>query len=422
MLAAPWLTARAGHRAGPRRGLTSCCAGWRLSRADLAAALVRQPVQARGGGWQAEPIAGSPAAGIARPPGRDFRSGLLVPALRRRGPPGPGVAVSLRRYRITGGWLAAHRDPGGFAAWRPARTRRRGRPGTRPRAQVAILLMRQRRRRPRHHRRGLPGTARGRGPHPQPAGTGHRPVLLRAAAPGGRLPARTRPSTLRFVSRISGQLSVERARRPLRAGLPPRPRPHRGLPARAPAGARLQHPGARLANLGLQFWKNLEDITPASAPCTLPPRSPQRGSSASASRSPPPAAGRGHGRGHQRRKAWIGLLTTVRGLLPRHRPVGRRGPGPLGAMGRSLPGPPSRRSSRKNTARRKARMDQRTRERLPVLPALVGRRRAAQRRPAQAGGAALHPARRVVHRRRADPHQARPGRHAPTARVAPRSL
>ena len=60
------------------------------------------------------------------------------------------------------------------------------------------------------------------------------------------------------------------------------------------------------------------------------------------------------------------------GLLPGPGPVGDRGSRPVGAVGRALPGRARRRSASAKLARhRKARMDARTRERLPVLPVLV---------------------------------------------------
>ena len=59
-------------------------------------------------------------------------------------------------------------------------------------------------------------------------------------------------------------------------------------------------------------------------------------------------------------------------------------------------------SHKKDRSQRKSRMDQRTRERLPVLPALIAwvdRERARHRR--SAARRAEHPARRAVHRRAA---------------------
>ena len=77
-------------------------------------------------------------------------------------------------------------------------------------------------------------------------------------------------------------------------------------------------------------------------------------------------------------------------------------------------------SHKKDRSHRKSRMDKRTRERLPVLPTLVSWVAAERVRTAELLAAAeQHPARRAVHRRRADPapvgaedpdHRARLGR------------
>ena len=86
-------------------------------------------------------------------------------------------------------------------------------------------------------------------------------------------------------------------------------------------------------------------------------------------------------------------------------------------------------SHKKDRSHRKSRMDQRTRERLPVLPALVAWVEAERTRTAELLAAAEHaPARRAVHRRRGDAapvgdedrdHRAHLGR-APRHRAAPR--
>ena len=59
------------------------------------------------------------------------------------------------------------------------------------------------------------------------------------------------------------------------------------------------------------------------------------------------------------------------GLLRGHRPVGRRRPGPLGALGGAVPDQGRGMHEKKARSRVKSRMDQRTRTQLPLLPALL---------------------------------------------------
>ena len=123
----------------------------------------------------------------------------------------------------------------------------------------------------------------------------------------------------------------------------------------------VHHPGIdslRLTRRGRSGWKQrVDDQDPARS--RPPTDSPSRPANPEQRR----AAHPGHGPS----------------LLPRHRPVGHRRPGPVGPLGRALPDPrDDLAAARRRSAHRKSRMDQRTRERLPVLPVLVAH---PQRRP-----------------------------------------
>jgi len=105
------------------------------------------------------------------------------------------------------------------------------------------------------------------------------------------------------------------------------------------------------------------------------------------------------------------------GALPRHRPVGHGGARALGAVGGPEPGQRRRDQPGQERRRRKARMGQRTRERLPVLPVprpappQTSKNAAARRLQAAINGTA----RRDHSRTRAD---AAPGRCPPGQRAA----
>ena len=240
--------------------------------------------------------------------------------------------------------MAAHRDPGGFARLKagadPAAWS--SRLGCRSRTQVAILLI-----------------AKGGGVSDITVGDclELREAEFRTCAQQGRgrslfyawlhqagtFPPGA-PVTLRFVSRMSGQVSVDRlvdryelACRPVRDLIVDY------LAERQPA---LDYNSLEQAsrNLALHFWKNLEACHPGIGSLHLP-----AGAAAAWKErvrvkvDRPPAAGRHPGRGHQppdqRDRAAVGGPR----VLPRHRPVGDRGPGPLGAVGRALPGHRGRR-------------------------------------------------------------------------------
>ena len=252
------------------------------------------------------------------------------------------------------------------------------------------------------------------------------PVLLPAPAAAGAFPPGA-PATVRMFSvKFPGQLTVEQlvdrydlACRPVRDLLVDY------LRERQP-GIDYSSLNGLAITLAKRFWKDLEDHHPGISSLHLPPDVAAAWKQRIQTRTVRTPDG-----AEQQvvRQAASDALMSVRALLPRPRPVGPGRPRPLGAVGGALPHPRQRHPVQAAEVRRtKARMDARTRERLPVLPALAaavdrapqGHRRPARRRP-------RHPARRDIHRRRAgappDPHpRSRPphlGR-GPRHRQAPR--
>ena len=160
--------------------------------------------------------------------------------------------------------------------------------------------------------------------------------------------------------------------RPLPDRLPPGPRPDRRLPEGTPARDRLRD----LA----------EPLLPASpvllgGPGAPSPRHRLAAASARCRRRVEAAAADqdhdGHHRngrddaGHRRAAQLPGHPRQRPGLLSRPGRMGAGRPGPVGSVGGPVPDPARRLQRRKFIRRRKARMDARTRERLPVLPVLV---------------------------------------------------
>ena len=210
--------------------------------------------------------------------------------------------------------------------------------------------------------------------------------LLRAA---GVFPPAAPASVRMFTTR--GQLSPGRADRPVRHRLPPGPRPARGLPPRTAARGGLRHPAG-------------DGPRPGQAVLARPGAPPSRHQLAAPV---PGGSGRLETADHaEDRRA------APAGRHPRRRPGPRR-PAPCSPSARSTSTSPSGPSTTrpggrqwaapcpiraeeiphaKELSRRKARMDQRTRERLPVLPALI-RAAAAEREAAAARLAACAAAR-----------------------------
>jgi integrase len=123
--------------------------------------------------------------------------------------------------------------------------------------------------------------------------------------------------------------------------------------------------------LAQRFWADLGHHHPASTACTFPRTSPRHGNCVSAP-NPNHHPGRRHEKRHHGEAHRLPPMPDPGACpLPRTVAVGDRGPRPLGALGRTLPVKQEEINQRKFQRHRKARMDARTRERLPVLPMLA---------------------------------------------------
>ena len=123
--------------------------------------------------------------------------------------------------------------------------------------------------------------------------------------------------------------------------------------------------------LSLYFWKNLEEPSWH----RLPPPGPRgRGSvegSPPRQDRPPPTGRREHRRGHQPAGELVRLLTIVRAFYLDIAQWALEDPARWAQWAVPCPVSAAETQFKKVNARRKARMDQRTRERLPLLPALA---------------------------------------------------
>jgi hypothetical protein len=368
----PWLTARAATGEARRRG-----AGKLLRWLESFPGQTWQqrwsasPMHSLGAGWHAGPAAWLEGHGIAACPA-ELKSGLL--GLLCADVVRPDLEW-LTGFPVSGNWrlaMAAHRDPGGFArleagadpaAWS-------SRLGCRSRTQIAIVLI-----------------AKGGGVSDITVGDclELREAEFRTCAQQGRgrslfyawlhqagtFPPGA-PVTLRFVSRMSGQVSVDRlvdryelACRPVRDLIVDY------LAERQPA---LDYNSLEQAsrNLALHFWKNLEACHPGIGSLHLPAEAAAAWKErirvkVTARRLPDGTLAEVT----SPRTNVIGLLSAVRGFYLDIAQWATEDPARWGPWAAPCPVTEADVSSRKFTTRRKARMDQRTRERLPVLPALV---------------------------------------------------
>jgi len=368
----PWLTARAATGEARRRG-----AGKLLRWLESFPGQTWQqrwsasPMHSLGAGWHAGPAAWLEGHGIAACPA-ELQSGLL--GLLCADVVRPDLEW-LTGFPVSGNWrlaMAAHRDPGGFArleagadpaAWS-------SRLGCRSRTQIAIVLI-----------------AKGGGISDITVGDclELREAEFRTCAQQGRgrslfyawlhqagtFPPGA-PVTLRFVSRMSGQVSVDRlvdryelACRPVRDLIVDY------LAERQPA---LDYNSLEQAsrNLALHFWKNLEACHPGIGSLHLPAEAAAAWKErirvkVTARRLPDGTLAEVT----SPRTNVIGLLSAVRGFYLDIAQWATEDPARWGPWAAPCPVTEADVSSRKFTTRRKARMDQRTRERLPVLPALV---------------------------------------------------
>ena len=163
--------------------------------------------------------------------------------------------------------------------------------------------------------------------------------------------------------------------------------------------------------LALWFWKDLENCHPGIDSLRLPPDI-----AAGWKRRIQTRTVRTGGSGEQvvTREAADDILITVRAFYLDLAQWALDEPARWGPWAVPCPVRGGDIQHKKQKSRTKARMDQRTRERLPVLPALaaaVDRERKRRRSPA--GCRPRHPARRAVHRRRADAAPGPPGPSLP---------
>ncbi len=147
------------------------------------------------------------------------------------------------------------------------------------------------------------------------------------------------PPTLREL-RTRGQRTPEELIDRYRPGLPPGPRPAGGLPARAPARAGLHQPAILANYLGKLFWADLERHHPGIDSLHLPAEVADGLEAAAAHHQPQTitTADRREDRGHRRADQLPRVPDPGPGVLPGSGPLGGRGPGPLGPVGRALPG------------------------------------------------------------------------------------
>ena len=191
------------------------------------------------------------------------------------------------------------------------------------------------------------------------------------------------PATIRAFGLAGGQLSIEELvdRYRLRC-TPVRDLIVDYLRERQPAldYASLDATCRTLAGL---FWAKIETLAPGIDTIRLPPQIARQWKEDLADQEAHHHhAGRATRRAHQSPAERHRRTAAGSRLLPRHRPMGGGGAGPLGTVGGALPDRRRRDRPHQERQHRKSRMDQRTRERLPVLPVLV--RTANERRLAAA--------------------------------------
>ena len=210
------------------------------------------------------------------------------------------------------------------------------------------------------------------------------------------------PATIRAFGLAGGQLSIEELvdRYRLRCA-PVRDLIVDYLRERQPAldYASLDATCRTLAGL---FWAKIETLAPGIDTIRLPPQIARQWKETWRPRSAPSPPRTGDCRAHQSPTERHRRTAAGARLLPRHRPMGGGGPARWGPWAVPCPIGEAEIGRTKMRQHRKSRMDQRTRERLPVLPVLV--RTANERRLAAAHRlhAAAAPTRRAHPRHRRD--------------------
>ena len=245
--------------------------------------------------------------------------------------------------------------------------------------------------------------------------TRHSPFFYQMLHAAGMFPAGAPPTVRMFSSLFTGQLTVEQmvdrydlACRPVRDLLVDY------LRERQP-GIDYNTLTSLATALALWFWKDLETCHPGISSLRLPPdiaAAWKQRIRVKTARAPG-----GQGEATEERKGAADVLITVRAFYLDLSQWALDDPARWGPWAVPCPIRADDVQYRKMASRRKARMDQRTRERLPVLPALA----AAAARDRQDAAARLEAARaaaarRAVHRRRRDAAP-RPGPAASSPRT-----
>lgn len=190
------------------------------------------------------------------------------------------------------------------------------------------------------------------------------------------------PHSIRAFGAPVGQLTIEQLvdRYPIEE--PTDPRSAHRLSARASAALDYTSLNSRARGLAGLFWSRVETLAPGIDTLHLPPDVARawKDDLRSITRTAVDAAGRS-ANNFAPKELQRQSVASAR-VLSRPRALGRRRSVPLGAVGGALPDQYGEVKEGKELKHRKARMDQRTRERLPVLSQLV--RSAADRRAAAA--------------------------------------
>ena len=367
----------------------------RAARPQLAAAVARQ--RRRGPTGLAFAVGHRPRQAAAAPD-----PGAAGAVLRRCDPAQPGLAAGVRPGPAQPG-----RRDGPHPRWRGVRRAHRAvsGPGRTAKPATGADQHRDHHGRQGRKRRGgagrrLPRAAcrrRAHARHRRPAR--QQPVVLSGAA-RARRPRPGRAGRDRNVLRPRAT-QLRAADRPLPHRLPPGARRAGRLPARTPTGGGLLHPAAaglpaRQAVLGRSGGASPRHRLAAAAP--------RRRRGVEAAGAHPPEGHQGQRPGHRAAAGRAQRADRGTGLLPRPGRVGRRRPGPLGAVGGPLSGQRQRRLPQEGPPAPQVphgHPHPRTTAGAADPDRLGGGRTSPHRRAAR--GRRADPTRRGVHRRQHDP-------------------
>ena len=177
------------------------------------------------------------------------------------------------------------------------------------------------------------------------------------------------------------------------------------------------------SSLGGLFWRDLERHHPGICSFTLPREVAAAWKQRVLTKTRRVTGPDGRREVQRTTRRWTAQSGRRPCVLPRHRPVGDEDPARWAPWAAPCPIRAEDLARQKEIRSRKSRTDQRTRERLPVLPALVSRVNAARTTTAdRLGGRAGHHTRRVVpgRRRHIAPHRHLHPRHRPDLGRRPR--